>query len=121
MSDINDACFYIDTVVKSVLVGANEMHTQMIFIFHFASMSMSHTTYIMHEIFVPFMYGRLAGGISVVALLTWFPQASPPLPPTKTLLPLQQQNPLFLVDVTVAAVISTDTVNWRKHCTGKQP
>lgn len=109
MSDINIACFYIDIIVKSVLVGANEMHTQMIFIFRFASMSMGHATSIMHKIFVPFMHGRLAGGISVVALLTWFPQASPPLFPTKTLLPLQQQNPLFLVDVTVAAVISTGT------------
>ena len=85
------------------------MHTQMIFIFHFAIMSMGHTTCIMHKIFMPFMYGRKAGGISVVALLTWFPQASPPLSPTKTLSPLQQQNPLFFVDVTVAAMISTDT------------
>jgi hypothetical protein len=55
----------------------------------------------MHKIFVPFMYGKLAGGISVVALLTWFSQAFPPLSPTKTLLPLKQQNPLFLVNVTV--------------------
>jgi len=69
VSDNNDACFYIDFVVKSVLVGANEMHTQIIFIFCFAIMSVGHTTYIMHKIFVPFIYERLAGGISVVALL----------------------------------------------------
>jgi hypothetical protein len=51
---INVACFYIDTVVKSVLVRANEMHTQMIFIFRFA-VSVGHTVCIMHKIFVPFM------------------------------------------------------------------
>ena len=83
-----------------------------IFIFCFASISVGHTTCIMHKIFVPFVYGRLAGGISVVALLTWFPHASPPLSPTKTLLPLQQQNPLFLVDGAVAAVISTDNCHF---------
>jgi hypothetical protein len=81
----------------------------MIFIFRFASMSMGQTTCIVHKMFMPFMYGRLAGGIYVVALLIWFPQASPPLSPVKTLPTLQQQNSLFFVDVTVAAVISTGT------------
>lgn len=109
MYDINIVCFYIDIVVKSVLVGANDMLPQMNFILHFTSMSVGHTTYIMHKIFVQFVYGRLAGGISVVALLTWFPQVSPLLFPKKTLLSLHRQNPLFLVDVTVTILISTDT------------
>jgi hypothetical protein len=67
VSDINIVCFYIDIVVVSVLVGASDMLMQMIFIFCLASMFMGQTTFIMHNIFLSFIYGRLAGGISVVA------------------------------------------------------
>jgi hypothetical protein len=99
--------FYIDTVVKSALVRASVMLKKMIFISSFASMSMSHTSSIMHNIFVPFIRARENFCCSIA---DWFPQAfHPPLPPPKRhFASSSPAKSTVVVDARVAAVVGID-------------